>query len=153
MKKLRKFIGNRFRNYISYKCPSCNKNIECRADHKNKTGLCQKCSARKLMLKKLVGGKDHTSYKNGITLYRKHCYEENDKKCIICKSIRSVHIHHIDGNRENNETENLTPLCCGCHMYLHHRLSDGLSYKKAIEMTLNKPPIRIRKSSYVKKQK
>lgn len=32
----------------------------------------------------------------------------------------SVHIHHIDGNRNNNSLNNLMMLCGNCHFALHH---------------------------------
>jgi DNA-directed RNA polymerase subunit RPC12/RpoP len=129
----KKFINNRYRNYIKYKCPECKKNIECRADHKNKSGLCQKCSSRKLMLKKLKGGIEHPSYKNGIGIYQKETYKQKEKKCEICNIIESyIIVHHIDGNRKNNNPKNHLVLCNSCHCLLHHRLKRGKTTEGAI---------------------
>lgn len=50
---------------------------------------------------------------------------KNTGKDIICKRCgynefeSCVHIHHIDKNRENNNIENLIPLCANCHFGLH----------------------------------
>lgn len=33
-----------------------------------------------------------------------------------------LHIHHIDGDRENNKTANLVQLCKECHMMRHKEM-------------------------------
>ena len=32
----------------------------------------------------------------------------------------SLHIHHVDGNHDNNNTNNLIVLCANCHAGVHH---------------------------------
>lgn len=32
----------------------------------------------------------------------------------------SLHVHHIDRDRDNNNPSNLVLLCANCHMGLHH---------------------------------
>ncbi|MDP8213486.1 MAG: HNH endonuclease signature motif containing protein [Candidatus Zapsychrus exili] len=39
--------------------------------------------------------------------------------CIACKERVSFRMHHIDGNRENNNPENLAFLCANCHGMVH----------------------------------
>lgn len=39
--------------------------------------------------------------------------------CIVCTERVSLHTHHIDGNRENNNPENLALLCANCHGMVH----------------------------------
>ena len=82
-------------------------------------------------------GKEHSSYKNGITTYRKTAYTYYEKKCFTCKSKKNIEIHHKDFNRKNNEIENLVPLCCSCHMKLHNfyieKVIKIISFDEAIE--------------------
>jgi hypothetical protein len=40
---------------------------------------------------------------------------ESGIACIVCKTRVSLEIHHIDGNRNNNDPENLANLCSNCH--------------------------------------
>jgi hypothetical protein len=52
-------------------------------------------------------------------------FSEVEMYCHRCKYkefICSIHIHHIDHNRENNTKENLLPLCANCHIALHNNL-------------------------------
>ena len=39
--------------------------------------------------------------------------------CIACTERVSLNTHHIDGNRENNNPENLALLCANCHGMVH----------------------------------
>jgi len=43
-------------------------------------------------------------------------------RCQVCgrkKGSVNVLIHHINGNNQNNDPENLVTLCVGCHLRLH----------------------------------
>ena len=45
---------------------------------------------------------------------------ESDRTCCICRDrSRPVKIHHIDGNRSNNERSNLAVVCDPCHTLAH----------------------------------
>jgi hypothetical protein len=134
-----------------FKCPICGIEKMVRVDHKNKTGLCQKCSARQLLLPKLTGGITHTSYKNGIAIYQRETFKRKEKICEICKSKGYIIVHHIDGNRKNNKPENHLVLCNSCHCLLHARLRKGLSYKEIIEeLNLKKDKFK-RRITYINK--
>lgn len=41
-------------------------------------------------------------------------------KCGFDKYKGVLHVHHIDHNHENNQSENLMVLCANCHMEYHH---------------------------------
>lgn len=45
---------------------------------------------------------------------------------------KSLHVHHIDNDRENNITTNLVTLCVVCHMLEHHNSHNYLERKKEI---------------------
>jgi len=44
--------------------------------------------------------------------------------CAICGESTLVDIHHIDHDRNNNNLDNLVPLCPTHHMYLHRGKAD-----------------------------
>lgn len=59
--------------------------------------------------------------------YRSTCFKYHKKECIICGENKIVTVHHFDENRNNNNPENLIPLCPTHHHYCHSR------YKYEIE--------------------
>lgn len=62
-------------------------------------------------------------YGTGAVDYRK-LFEPEELICVRCGYCEfdcGVDIHHIDGDRTNNEKENLVPLCKCCHIGLHNR--------------------------------
>jgi hypothetical protein len=65
----------------------------------------------------------HFGKANGKNQYR----QQFTTKELICKRCEykefscAVEIHHIDHNRENNNKENLIPLCANCHAALHNK--------------------------------
>ena len=44
-----------------------------------------------------------------------------DGSCQMCKSVRQLHVHHIDGDRRHQVLENLVTLRASCHARLHRR--------------------------------
>jgi len=42
-----------------------------------------------------------------------------DRHCVKCDSVEQLLVHHIDGNDENNDWDNLVTLCQACHLILH----------------------------------
>jgi len=65
--------------------------------------------------------------------YRRICFHYHGKKCIICGEYHIIEIHHFDENHDNNEKENLIPLCPTHHKYMHSKyinliLSDVIDF-------------------------
>jgi hypothetical protein len=64
--------------------------------------------------------KDWSDYSRASHL-REHLIREKTHKCSFCKLTKwfdkpiPLEIHHIDGDRTNNNLENLRLLCCNCH--------------------------------------
>lgn len=52
--------------------------------------------------------------------YRKIAFECYGYGCCVCgKTTGKIEVHHIDGNHNNDNPENLAPLCTGCHNKAH----------------------------------
>lgn len=47
---------------------------------------------------------------------RKHL----EKHCEICGGVNMLAAHRMDGNRENNQADNIQTICVTCHAKLHH---------------------------------
>lgn len=64
--------------------------------------------------------KDWTQYTKTTNL-KKHLIKEKGHKCELCNLEEwlnnpiTLEVHHKDGDRTNNQLENLQLLCCNCH--------------------------------------
>ena len=83
------------------------------------------CRDRKYCSSKCVGKANREIWKAKFTTVRRKMIKENKVKiCEICgynKVFEILGIHHKDGNRENNEKENLQVLCPMCHSLIHKK--------------------------------
>lgn len=41
------------------------------------------------------------------------------KQCLICGYSKIIHIHHLDGNHDNDDIDNLIPVCANHHQEIH----------------------------------
>ena len=41
-------------------------------------------------------------------------------ECVLCRSDILLEMHHIDGNRKNNDRSNRVILCMKCHKFWHY---------------------------------
>lgn len=57
-------------------------------------------------------------------------------ECPNCKthSAESLHVHHIDRNPKNNNSDNLITLCRSCHVHTHLFIKKGLSNDAALSL-------------------
>ena len=51
--------------------------------------------------------------------YREKCLEAKGEECVACDSTENIVAHHKDGDRSNDDLDNLVPLCASCHARLH----------------------------------
>jgi len=65
-------------------------------------------------------GEGNPRYTHGIHMYRNLALNQSSE-CSFCKSNEKLQVHHIDGNRLNNQLNNLVVLCSYCHRYIHLR--------------------------------
>lgn len=54
-------------------------------------------------------------YKN----YRTTCFIHHKRECCVCGWNLIVEVHHFDGNHNNNNPQNLIPLCPNHHQLWH----------------------------------
>lgn len=81
--------------------------------------------------KALKGADPDTDYDR--TGYRKRVLEASEQLCCMCDYsdyVEALQIHHIDMNRDNNVSENLSILCANCHAILHSRIRKNMSTYK-----------------------
>ncbi len=50
---------------------------------------------------------------------RKKAFAEHGEECQTCGGTGELEVHHIDGDPTNNQTDNLLPVCRGCHGDIH----------------------------------
>jgi len=58
--------------------------------------------------------------------YRRTAFNAHGTSCAWCDSDENVEVHHRDGDRNNNDADNLLPLCRDCHRGLHRSGLGGL---------------------------
>jgi len=58
--------------------------------------------------------------------YRERAIAEYGEVCGVCGDGERVEVHHRDGDRTNDELDNLIPLCQGCHAQVHGLGLNGL---------------------------
>ncbi len=67
--------------------------------------------------KKRVYGKGARAIQRKLTKLKK------TKPCELCNSKKSLVVHHIDENWENNDSSNLQVLCTDCHKPIHNNIT------------------------------
>jgi len=91
----------------------------------NKEKKYNKEMKKRLNLNGLIHGESskNANWKGGIgKMYAVVVAKKNlEQKCNECGIINNLHVHHIDGNQNNNDLRNLRMLCASCHCKLHRR--------------------------------
>lgn len=118
-----KFIPKNKKNRISKICPVCETEFYVLEGSKRQKQVCSRSCSNTYFR----SGENNGNWNENSINYRKICFEYHEKECIICKEDKIVAVHHYDENEENNNPENLIPLCPTHHQYVHSR------YKKLIE--------------------
>lgn len=110
LKRHIKFCDKNPNNEIKFKiCPQCNNRF--RGDNITCSYSCSNSYFRT--------GKNHGNWKGNN--YRKIAEHNHALICIVCGENKIVAIHHYDGNKNNNNPDNLVPLCPTHHCYIHSK--------------------------------
>lgn len=59
--------------------------------------------------------------------YRERCFTVYPKRCLFCDSEDDIEVHHVDGDRDNDDISNLVPVCKSCHYDIHSQSTENLS--------------------------
>ena len=65
----------------------------------------------------------HYGYPDEYFKARHWVLERDNFRCIHCGRRGSLHVHHLDCNKDNDSYDNLVTLCIDCHYGTH--LRDG----------------------------
>jgi hypothetical protein len=119
-----KIIASRFGTFQNYdvKCNVCSKCFQVNEREKifpsKKKYFCSKICACS------VGGKaraiKHYLADSDVS-YLVVAWRYHERKCVVCKEVNVVAVHHLNGNHDDNDPKNLVPLCPTHHTYMHSR--------------------------------
>lgn len=109
------------RNQVTLSCDLCGKEFKLAKNKAKlgKTGLkfcSRECKDKAQRVE--IGMIKPAHYKTGINSYRDQAFRLYGKVCNKCgynKDERMLDVHHIDGDRENNDKDNLIVYCVWCH--------------------------------------
>jgi len=111
-----KYISESINNNFNVVCDYCDKPFRKSPSSIGKTNFCSRICWEKYIQS------DSPSY------YRKF----KKDKCEYCGLIPinkcQLDIHHNDGNKKNNESENLITLCANCHRLIHYYIKNNILY-------------------------
>ena len=98
---------------IEKECPVCSILFTTQKGHQREKQTCSYACSNTFFR----SGKNNGNWKEDA--YRSTCFLYHKKECVICKEKNIVEVHHQDENHENNNPENLIPLCPTHHQYYH----------------------------------
>jgi hypothetical protein len=94
-------------------CPVCGNEFNTLKGHKREKYTCSYGCSNTFFR----SGDKHGNWKESS--YRSTCFKYHEKKCVCCDETIIISVHHYDGDRSNNNPENLIPLCPTHHCYWH----------------------------------
>lgn len=126
---------NRKYEIIAKSCPVCGLLFETQLGHSREKQTCSHSCSNTFFR----SGKNNPNWKDEKSEwgYRKVCFSVWKKKCILCEFDMVVEVHHLDGNHNNNDENNLVPLCPNHHRAIHTR-KYGNSIKLEVEKVLTR---------------
>lgn len=115
------FTKNGSRKYqkVEKTCPICSKKFL--MGKKEQTTCSYSCSNTFFARKR----NKPENYKN----YRTICFASHNKQCVVCNEKNIIEVHHMDGNKKNNDVKNLVPLCPTHHQYWHSKFRNLIKEK------------------------
>lgn len=63
-------------------------------------------------------------WNENATNYRTIAFQNWKKECVVCGFDKIVVVHHMDENHNNNDINNLVPLCPNHHEMFHSKYRD-----------------------------
>jgi hypothetical protein len=112
-------------------CRECGSSFTCNSSGKKSRIFCSRDCANKNRGPSYRENL-HPNWNGGGQHYSDICFIHHKKECVVCGESNTVDVHHFDGDRTNNDPENLIPLCPTHHAYMHRNLKE-LIFKKIID--------------------
>ncbi len=132
VKERRQFDGKRKRKYCSSSCTGKaifeqRKDLVLKTSFQKGHSFYPKGSAKPKVINppKKLFGEMNPAYKHGkksgrlLKFYKKLAFDNFEHHCLICKDIKLLHVHHIDGDHFHHSINNLCILCNSCHQRFH----------------------------------
>lgn len=120
-------VSNQFTNRVTRKCLQCGKEFSTTPSYKQT--LCSPV-CKLIYMSGLFRGKGNPNWKETKTLrpsnkksIRSHIHAR-DKVCRDCGSTKTLQVHHIDSDPQNNLESNLVLLCKMCHALRHKNMGE-----------------------------
>ena len=114
-------IGQEGKPKVQLSCATCDRLFIRRLKKVSKSGFYFCCRACKDSAQRIGGKILPPHYGTSKEEYRR-LFRDEEFVCARCGYSEfklAVQIHHRDGDHDNNERENLIPLCSNCHQTLH----------------------------------
>lgn len=109
----------RISKIITKVCPICNESFVTKTGKSEKQTCSYSCSNVYFRSGDKNPNWKHGSYES--RKYRKICFQNHKKECVICGESKVLEVHHFDKNHENIDPKNLIPLCPTHHKYCHSK--------------------------------
>lgn len=105
---------------VDVECKECGLKFKRKNSLVGKNVFCSKSCSNSHSNKKMVGPGSR-NYKHGRSMYRYNAMKNRTPLCEICGFDKdyAIEVHHIDGDRSNNNTNNLMLVCANCHRGIH----------------------------------
>ena len=104
---------------VCKECQVCGTQYKTKKNRADTSKFCSYICKQKAFHAFKGSGEDNKNYRKGSRYYRQRAFAHYSHECFICKSEKSLHVHHIDESHQNNSIENLRILCHSCHRRIH----------------------------------
>lgn len=103
-------------------CEKCGNDYEIEGREKTKKIQNSKFCSRSCANHRGTGLEWEKTHKSrSLKKYRTICFSKWEHSCAICGFDKIVTVHHIDENHNNNDLNNLIPLCPNHHHMVHSK--------------------------------
>lgn len=126
IEKIRKSNSHNRVTQIEIQCETCGRKIlKYNSEIKNnKHNFCsQKCYLKSSIPTENILKRDNITHESRhyAFYFARKLYGDN---CMNCGSEKNINVHHKDGNRRNNNPDNLRILCSSCHHRTDGRINN-----------------------------